>query len=101
MLKNTLLVGTMLGALAGSLAVSAAAEPAEADTTVVQQQSVNINTASAAELAAALTGVGQARAEAIVELRDELGGFTDVEQLLEIRGLGIRILNRNRDRMTL
>jgi len=57
---------------------------------------ININTATAEELAAGLKGVGVARARAIVELRERLGGFTDIDQLLEVRGLGVRILDANR-----
>ncbi|MCC5854991.1 MAG: helix-hairpin-helix domain-containing protein [Idiomarina sp.] len=66
-----------------------------------QTPRVNINTASAEEIAAALRGVGLARARAIIELREKLGQFTDIDQLLEVRGLGIRILNENRERIRL
>ncbi|EGN74927.1 competence protein ComEA-like protein with helix-hairpin-helix repeat region [Idiomarina sp. A28L] len=66
-----------------------------------QSQKININRASAEELAAALRGVGMARARAIVKLREELGQFTDVEQLLQVRGLGVKVLNDNREKITL
>ncbi|MCO4320851.1 ComEA family DNA-binding protein [Aliidiomarina quisquiliarum] len=62
---------------------------------------VNINTASAEELAAGLKGVGMARARAIIELRERLGGFTDIDQLLEVRGLGVRTLDANRSHIRL
>jgi len=65
------------------------------------QETININTASVEELAAALKGVGMTRARAIVELRERLGGFNDVDQLLEVRGLGVRTLDANRDRIRL
>lgn len=68
---------------------------------VAVSEKVNINTATAEQLAAALRGVGLARAEAIVKLREELGRFTDVEQLLQVRGLGPKVLNDNRDKITL
>lgn len=48
---------------------------------------VNVNTASAEELAM-LPGVGAARARAIVELRQQRGGFKRVEDLLEVKGIG-------------
>ena len=48
---------------------------------------VNVNTASAEELAM-LPGVGAARARAIVELRQQRGGFKRVEELLEVKGIG-------------
>lgn len=65
------------------------------------QETVNINRASVEELAAKLRGVGLARARAIIELRESLGGFTDVDQLLQVRGLGIKVLNENRERIIL
>jgi competence protein ComEA len=48
---------------------------------------VNVNTASAEELSM-LPGVGPARARAIVELRQQRGGFKRVEDLLEVKGIG-------------
>lgn len=66
-----------------------------------QNAMVNVNVANAEELAAKLRGVGLARARAIIELREQLGGFTDIDQLLEVRGLGIQVLNHNRDRIIL
>jgi competence protein ComEA len=48
---------------------------------------VNVNTASAEELSL-LPGVGPARARAIVELRQQRGGFKRIEDLLEVKGIG-------------
>ena len=48
---------------------------------------VNINTATAAELEA-LPGVGPVLAAAIVEWRETNGGFTAVEDLQEVSGIG-------------
>ena len=48
---------------------------------------VNVNTASAEELSV-LPGVGPARARAIVELRQQRGGFKRIEDLLEVKGIG-------------
>lgn len=64
-------------------------------------EKINLNTATAEELAAGLRGVGKARAEAIVALREELGGFTDIEQLLQVRGLGMKVINDNREKLSL
>ncbi len=57
--------------------------------------SVNINTAPAQELADALVGIGLARAQAIVEYRDEFGPFEDVYELVNVRGVGERTVNLN------
>ncbi|WP_043317851.1 ComEA family DNA-binding protein [Microbulbifer sp. HZ11] len=64
-------------------------------------QVVNLNTATAEELSAALDGVGAARAELIVQYREENGSFSSVEELLEIKGIGVATLEKNRDRIQL
>ncbi|HYG92917.1 MAG TPA: helix-hairpin-helix domain-containing protein, partial [Nocardioides sp.] len=48
---------------------------------------VNLNLATPAELET-LPDVGPVTAAAIVAWRDEHGGFTSVEQLLEVVGIG-------------
>lgn len=48
---------------------------------------VNLNTASATELET-LPGVGPVTAAAIIEWRTRHGGFTSVEDLLEVQGIG-------------
>ncbi|MBF2753668.1 MAG: helix-hairpin-helix domain-containing protein [Gammaproteobacteria bacterium AqS3] len=56
---------------------------------------VDINSASAEELAEALKGVGLKRAERIVEYREKHGGFVSVEELTEVKGIGPATLKRN------
>ncbi|MEA5446397.1 helix-hairpin-helix domain-containing protein [Gammaproteobacteria bacterium AB-CW1] len=67
--------------------------------TVIAGQSVNINTASADEIADALEGVGETRAQAIVEFRDEHGEFLSPEDLIMVSGVGEVTLDRNRERI--
>jgi len=64
-----------------------------------QAGNVNINTADAETLAAELEGVGKARAEAIIEYRETVGRFESPEQLLDVTGVGPRILEWNADRI--
>jgi competence protein ComEA len=60
---------------------------------------VDLNTASVDELDA-LPGVGPATAQAIVDWREERGGFTSVDQLLDVRGIGEAKLAQLRDLVT-
>ena len=61
---------------------------------------VNINTADAATLAAAITGVGENKAEAIVAYRTEHGAFGSVDELTKVKGIGPKTVDMNRDRIT-
>ncbi len=62
----------------------------------MQAAGVNINTATAAELSAALSGVGGSKAEAIIRYREQFGAFESVEELTEVKGIGTATLERNR-----
>lgn len=57
---------------------------------------VNINTASAVEIATSLNGVGPAKAEAIVAYREENGPFVSVDQLTDVKGIGMSTIEKNR-----
>jgi competence protein ComEA len=48
---------------------------------------VNVNTASAEELQL-LPGIGEARAEALIALRKQRGGFKSVDELRDVKGIG-------------
>ena len=58
---------------------------------------VNINTADAETLALELTGVGPALAAAIVDYRERYGAFESPEDLIQVSGIGQRVLEMNRD----
>ena len=100
MLRKTLMFASLLSPLvfATPLMAEVSDTPQTRNAEVAQQ--ININQATAEQLAAALRGVGLARAQAIIELREQLGGFTDIEQLLQVRGLGVRVLEQNQHVMT-
>ncbi len=88
-----------LGALALSLALTLllglapghAANPAGV---------VNVNTATAEQLVA-LPGIGETKARAIVDLRDERGRFDSIEELLDVKGIGPAALEKARPFLTL
>lgn len=79
---------TVLKSLVLSLALSASAFAAS---------KVNVNTADAASIAAALNGVGEAKAQAIVAYRKEHGPFKSAEQLAEVKGIGLKTVEKNRE----
>lgn len=58
---------------------------------------VNINTADAQALAANINGVGTKIAEAIVQYRKEHGPFKTPEDLTKIKGIGPKLIEKNRD----
>jgi competence protein ComEA len=58
---------------------------------------VNVNTADAETIAAELQGVGLSRAKAIVEYRNANGPFKSADQLIEVKGIGERTLEMNRN----
>ncbi|MGM0630507.1 MAG: ComEA family DNA-binding protein [Pseudomonadota bacterium] len=86
------------GAQANSMTAIATASPVVQDANV---KTVNINTSSAQEISDVLVGVGMKRAEQIIELREQLGGFTEVEQLLDVKGIGAKTLEKNRALITI
>lgn len=57
---------------------------------------VNINTASVAELEA-LPGIGPAKAEAIVKYREANGKFQKAEDLVLVKGIGEKLLEKISD----
>jgi competence protein ComEA len=57
---------------------------------------VNINSADAATLADELDGIGPAKAQAIVDYRQQNGPFRAAEDLLKVQGIGQRVLDLNR-----
>lgn len=58
---------------------------------------VNLNTASAEELDQVLVNVGPSKAKAIVEHRKANGPFKSVEDLAQVKGIGLATVERNRD----
>lgn len=107
MMRN-IVFSHLLLPLFASLAFSAIAAPATptVDTavpvvaTAIPAKTLNLNTADAEALQKALNGIGKAKADAIVMYRDEHGPFTSVDELLEIKGIGKALLDRNRDKLT-
>jgi competence protein ComEA len=77
----------------GAPVVAAAASPD------VQVMTINLNTADEATLQRELSGVGAAKAKAIVAYREANGAFASADELLEVKGIGKAIFDKNRDRV--
>jgi competence protein ComEA len=60
-------------------------------------EAVDINIASAEEIAAALKGVGRTKAEAIVRYRETNGKFKFIDELVNVKGIGLRTVDINRE----
>ncbi len=59
---------------------------------------ININTASAEELKA-LKRVGNAIAERIIEYRESHGGFSSIEEIMNVKGIGEKTFEEIKDRI--
>jgi len=63
------------------------------------EQTVDINSADATTLQQLLTGIGAVKAKAIVDYRQEHGAFASVDELLDVKGIGVAILEQNRSKL--
>jgi competence protein ComEA len=57
---------------------------------------VNVNTASAEQIAENLKGIGLSKAQSIVAYREANGSFLHVDELVNVKGIGIRTIDQNR-----
>jgi len=83
-LRSMLVVLSMLVALPGPLLAG----------------QVDINTADADTLASAIEGVGARKAQAIVDYRQAHGPFSSVDELADVKGIGMKTVEHNRDSLT-
>jgi competence protein ComEA len=89
-----------------SIAVNAAPAKPEVSAPVAAQvasaaqtSKINLNQADAATLHRELSGIGEAKAKEIVAYRESNGPFTSVDELLEVKGIGKAILDKNREKL--
>lgn len=62
---------------------------------------VDVNHADAVTIANSLDGIGMSKAQAIVAWRDSHGAFKSVDDLRQVKGIGEKTLDRNRDAIRL
>ncbi|RYD54555.1 MAG: ComEA family DNA-binding protein [Sphingobacteriales bacterium] len=107
-MRNTVLSCLLLSVLAGlSFTANASSSAPNAPNSLAVQTAAahfnktNLNTADASTLQRELNGIGQAKAQAIVAYREANGPFQSVDELLEIKGIGNALMERNRDKLIL
>ncbi|MDX1694223.1 MAG: ComEA family DNA-binding protein [Ketobacteraceae bacterium] len=88
--------GSVLPAAAGEKGAAEPVAQAEAATPAT----VNINTATAEELAQAIKGVGAKKAQLIVQYREQYGEFATVDELAQVKGIGEGTIQANADILT-
>lgn len=57
---------------------------------------VNVNTADAQTLAKNINGVGPKKAQAIVTYRESNGSFKSAKDLVKVKGIGQKTIDRNK-----
>ena len=62
---------------------------------------VNINSATAEELASHLTGIGMKKAQLIIEYRTQFGEFKSANELTAVKGIGEKTVQKNRTKIGL
>jgi competence protein ComEA len=66
----------------------------------MKQQAVNINTAGVEQLVK-LPGIGKKKAQAIVDYRQAQGEFTSVSDLMQVKGIGKKLVAKLEDKVSL
>ena len=67
---------------------------------VVISGKVSLNTATLDELMT-LPGIGESKAQAIIEYREEVGAFQNIEELKEVSGIGDAIFDQIKENITI
>ena len=67
---------------------------------VVISGKLSLNTATLDELMT-LPGIGEAKAQAIIEYREEVGAFQNIEELKEVSGIGDAIFDQIKENITI
>ncbi len=86
--------------LMGPLSSHANEAPSDTSHLIASTGKINLNTATAEQIAGALKGIGMKKAEAIVQYREAYGPFANIQELVEVKGIGTSTLEKNADLIT-
>lgn len=62
---------------------------------------VNINSGTLEQLSTLLLGIGEKKAQLIIDYREKYGPFESVEALMQVKGIGPSTIEKNRNRILL
>ena len=62
---------------------------------------ININTADKETLMTVIKGVGEKKAEAIIAYREQNGSFKSIDELTNIKGIDVGIIEKNKEKLTI
>ena len=71
------------------------------DIATPEEVTININSATAEDMAKNLVGVGLSRAQAIVAYRENYGPFYSPEELSSVKGIGKRTVEKNSSKIVI
>lgn len=104
-MKNRIMIGVMFAAVL-SLSVNAAQKTEEvsssnqAEQVANQSHNININTDDVDQLVQ-LNGIGEVKANAIVEFRQRHGKFTAINELEKVKGISTKLIEKNKTMIVL
>jgi competence protein ComEA len=96
-----LVIVVLVFAFSASLAFAQAASKADTGKSVEQVAGkININKATSAQLME-IKGIGESYAKRIVEYREKNGPFKKIEEIMEVQGIGTKIFESIKDKITI
>jgi comEA protein len=97
-MRNSMLKSVVLGvifALVFFLLLPSQSQAAQK----TSEKKININTASLTELQE-LPRIGERVAQRIIDFRKENGNFKKIEEIMKVQGIGEKVFNQIKDRIT-
>lgn len=98
-MKKLLVTGMLAAALLTAIQTDYASANDSAEPSRQQLVKIDINKASVEQLIT-LKGIGESKAKAIVEYRAKINGFTHIDDLKEVKGIGDKLLLRLKDKIS-